>query len=206
MPLLESLDDFDCPAGDYVENPLGQCLCEGQIFNDNNCGTGFYCTDVNNNLGCLITCDPGYTLLPFFDYDAWECFPSMEDGNDCVGAYELSCPDNAIQAEASECECPDQLLISYDCKSGYYCESNTNSGGLTDCGNGEAIGINLQDWSLFCQVDQGNCPSLGGGFKLGCEGGSPLPEGTTDAAHHLHLDRVLILLATIVCTYCSKYT
>ncbi len=187
MVLVESLDDFDCPAKDYVQNPLGDCLCHGQVFNDASCGTGFYCTDVANNLGCLKTCDSGYTLYPFYDNDAWECFESMTEaeGPDCVGAYELPCPDNAVQAEASECECPNQLLISHDCKSGYYCQSEINGGGLTKCGDNEEIIINLPDWSFFCMEDKSNCPSLGGGSTVGCEGGSPMPNDNDYLCTHL---------------------
>ncbi len=130
-----------------------------------------------NNLGCLKTCKSGYTLLHFYEYDAWECFESMTEaeGPDCVGAYELPCPDNAIQAEASECACPNQLLISHDCKSGYHCQSEINGGGLTECGDGE-VAIDLPGWGLFCREDQGRCPSLGGGFQVGCDGGSNIPD------------------------------
>ena len=93
----------------------------------------------------------------------------------CPGKFYINCPEDDIgdDFKSDMCDCDGELLISADCRHGFYCYENTANGGWNlTCPEGEIIKVNIRTYNWGCREDDGQCPGLGG-FKVGCEDGAP---------------------------------
>ena len=177
------LMSFGCPEllCSFSTNTLGECGCEGQLFIGNHCTEGFYCSsNIPNPLihdGCIKKCQEDQILVPDFANNDWAC---IEDTDDivCPGAYHMECPENEIivndNFDSSQCECDGQLWIDKTCQSTFFCLGlDPNGGSYHRCPSGQVVNIDIQNQEIGCTKDVGQCPTLGGGFKIGCQPDTP---------------------------------
>jgi hypothetical protein len=181
-------------------NSLGQCDgCNGQLFINDDCSAGFWCTDSIQDPflydGCLAKCHEGKILLPDFAKNSWSCVDStgrhkiliigahflfyfcfLTEAPTCPGEYNLRCESDDVGShfDSSICDCEGQLWVSSDCKEAFLCRHSLPDGGLSAKCDGEGLIVNLSDIGgnevFSCTQDEGQCPGLGG-LSLGCSDG-----------------------------------
>ncbi|TRY74637.1 hypothetical protein TCAL_15615, partial [Tigriopus californicus] len=177
---------FDCQGGNQVtQNPIGTCVCEGQLYVTNDCSEGFYCIDTLGN-GCHKVCNGTEILVASFEHKHWSC-ESREDPVSlekalriCPGAFNV-CPsdnidpppnpDNITENPLGTCRCNGELWVSEGCSYGFYCNDTMDIGGeMKACGEGEVLLVDLTTSDWYCSNETDKCP--GGPINgIGC----PIP-------------------------------
>ncbi len=171
------------PICEFGANELGACGCEEQFFVNSDCTEGFWCSSNNPNPyeydGCKQTCNDNEILIPDVANHRWLCVDNGDGERVCPGSYNMRCPGDEVVPEQSQCDvgCPGsdgRLLVAPDCRSAFFCSSRMANGGrLIECPEQQILSLDIRKFSWGCQLDEGQCPGLGG-FTLGCGSGAPV--------------------------------
>ena len=182
------------------ENPIGNCSgCDPQVFLNTTCSEAFICTQdyVDEDpsfIGCLISCNPGYKLVPDFGADGqdvtWTCISEID--YNCLGEFHVFCegedgsvPEEGLSpSDGDHCTCDGEIFVTSDCKHSDRCRL-VGSDSYTvidadDCNDNETVQIDYATWELSCATDVDNCPGQGG-FSLGCTILPPVPVDCTES-------------------------
>ena len=169
-----------CSGYSTLPEELGVCTgCDNQVFINHDCSYGFICSkDIpqieldKGSQGCFHECAEGTILVPDFSAGSYQCVPDTEAI--CPGRFQTFCAFDPVPdtVDESDCECDNEFLVTPDCKQVFLCDKRADGGGYSvSCDEpGEIIQVNLDNWNVGCQEDTepSKCPSLGGGFIIGC--------------------------------------
>lgn len=181
---------FDC---NYANNSLGSCSCNGQLFIQHQCHSGFFClaggddplidTDAGMFEGCEIECGDGETLVVSpINGGSWDCVRTNDAsaGLMCPGQFNTECgclpeepehpEDEPEMCQFHECECPTQVWVAHDCHEARLCGGTLENMTFEDviCKDNVThpfVNVNLLSHDWFCGADS-NCL---GSFHVGCQ-------------------------------------
>jgi len=178
---------FNC---NYANNSLGDCSCNGQLFIQHMCHSGFFClaggddplieTASGKFEGCELECGEGETLVVNpTNGGSWDCVRTNDNsaGLMCPGAFNTECgclpeetPDEPDACKFHECECPTQVWVAHDCHEARICGGTADAMTTTDVSCKENtthpfVNVNLLSHDWFCG-SQSNCL---GSFHVGCQ-------------------------------------
>ena len=174
----------DCTYIDKPPEIEGSCDgCPNQVLVNSYCTEGFICNPDDypgGEEGCLLTCPSRYRIVPNFSGNQlnWTCIE--EHDQFCPGEFKMYCESDPVEAiDPSSCRCDGEVLVSGDCQTGEICVARGDTFEVRtsiNCGGDEHISLNFAQGpsSMECVENNDNCPG-GGGFRLGCGPGAPIP-------------------------------
>ena len=154
-------------------NPNGMCDCDGQVWVNEDCSQGFYCsslTQESEQTGCELICGDNERLHVDLVERDWECL-SRDDDFVCPGSLHTDCDENPV----IECECQNQVWVYKNCNQAFRCtgpmDNFVNPGYNYACPEGYRMDIDFHyPLSFQCKTDVENCP---GSYHFGCTGDIP---------------------------------
>ena len=169
--------NINCPEDDIGHDfDSSICECNGQMWVDHDCRTGFYCWDRLANGGSNIQCSEGQVIQSDFESFQFRC---VEDVGQCpgLGGFKYGCSAGAIDPPQIECEygpnpfvavgceCEGQIFIGNQCTEAFYCSQYVepgpnNEGCHLECPTGERVHLDLvnMEWSCINKTTGYICP------------------------------------------------